>query len=377
MKKLHQEQLFQLLRQSMGLTEQKDFVATDEDWQWLHEEAVRQSLTGVIYGAVAQLPASQQPPMELLIQWIYEADVINGKNELLNQESARLTRLFSEQGRKTAILKGQANARLYPDKFLREPGDIDIWVEGGSKSVIAMLQEMGLLKELSKVSLDHKPIAMYHHVNLPVTKDHIIVEVHFRPSPGNFNPVTNKRLQRWLEQEIKRTTSVTTDGGAFFVPSICFALVMQLAHIQHHFLEEGLGMRHLCDYFLLLKNATEEDRQAVASVIRSFGLRHTAEALMWVLGEVLHLEEEKMYCKKDPYRGEWMLREMMAGGNFGHSAQRLKTDSDIVYFLRKHKRLLQMVPFAPSEMLFLELNCLKDLLIRIPERIRYRKLSLR
>ena len=102
----HQEQFFQLLRLSMGVTEQKDFVATDEDWQWLHEEADRQSLTGIIYGAVAQLPASQQPPMELLIQWICETDVINGKNELLNQESARLTRLFSEQGRKTAILKG-------------------------------------------------------------------------------------------------------------------------------------------------------------------------------------------------------------------------------------------------------------------------------
>jgi len=37
MMKLHQEQLFQLLRQSMGLTEQKDFAATAEDWQWLFQ----------------------------------------------------------------------------------------------------------------------------------------------------------------------------------------------------------------------------------------------------------------------------------------------------------------------------------------------------
>ena len=63
----HQEQFFQLLRLSMGVTEQKDFVATDEDWQWLHEEADRQSLIGVIYGAMIQLPANQQPPVDLLI----------------------------------------------------------------------------------------------------------------------------------------------------------------------------------------------------------------------------------------------------------------------------------------------------------------------
>ncbi len=198
MKKLHQEQLFQLLRLSMELTEQKDFAATTEDWQWLHEEAVRQSLTGVIYGAVAQLPASQQPPMELLIQWMYEADVINGKNELLNQESARLTRLFSEQGRKTAILKGQANARLYPDRLSRQVGDIDIWVEGGKKGVVALLMELGLVTELGSTSVDGEPTASYHHVHLPPTKDHIDVEVHFRPSSGNFNPFTNRRLQRWL-----------------------------------------------------------------------------------------------------------------------------------------------------------------------------------
>lgn len=373
----HNYQLFFALLRTAMTDEPFEPVPSDQVWSDLFHIAGQQTVMGVCYTAFSRLSKEQLPPMQLMIRWMADAEDIRLMNELQNQEAARLTQLFSEQGRKTAILKGQANAQFYPDKMSRQVGDIDIWVEGGSKSVIAMLQEMGLLKELGKNSLDHKPIALYHHVNLPVTKDHIIVEVHFRPSPGNLNPFTNRRLQRWLEQEIKRTTSVTTDGGAFFVPSICFALVMQLAHIQHHFLQEGLGMRHLCDYFLLLKNATEEDRQAVASVIRSFGLRHTAEALMWVLGEVLHLEEEKMYCKKDPYRGEWMLRVMMAGGNFGHSAQRLKTDSDIVYFLRKHKRLLQMVPFAPSEMLFLELNCLKDLLIRIPERIRYRKLSLR
>ena len=136
----HQEQFFQLLRLSMGVTEQKDFVATDEDWQWLHEEADRQSLIGVIYGAMIQLPANQQPPVDLLIKWIYQADVINGKNELLNQESARLTKLFGDAGRRTAILKGQANARLYPDKFSRQTGDIDIWVEGGRENVLSLLK---------------------------------------------------------------------------------------------------------------------------------------------------------------------------------------------------------------------------------------------
>ena len=273
-----QEQFFQLLRLSMGVKEQKDFEATAEDWQWLHKEANRQSLTGVIYGGVSQLPADQQPPVDLLIQWICQADVINGKNELFNQESARLTKLFSDAGRRTAILKGQANARLYPDKFSRQTGDIDIWVEGGQESVINLLISMGLLDEIPKTvnTRKHdKPNLSYHHVHLTANEKKVSIEVHFRPSSGNYNPFTNKRLQLWLNAEILNT-EVVEEG--FNVPSVRFALMMQLSHIQHHFFRGGIGLRQVCDYYMLLKNSTEDDRWQIATHLKGIGLQHTAEA---------------------------------------------------------------------------------------------------
>lgn len=91
-------------------------------------------------------------------------------------------------------------------------------------------------------------------------------------------------MQRWLEAEILHTELV--DEG-FYVPSVRFALVMQLSHIHHHFMGEGIGLRHVCDYFMLLRNSSAEDRRVVAGRLKSFGLHHTAGALMWVLGKVL------------------------------------------------------------------------------------------
>lgn len=363
--------LFALLRTAMT-AEPFDSVPSAQEWSELFNLAGQQSVLGVCYTALSSLSREQQPPMELMIRWMAEAEDIRRMNDLQNQEAARLTQLFSEQGRKTAILKGQANARLYPDKLSRQVGDIDIWVEGGKESVIVLLKKMGLVEELGKVLLEGKATSSYHHVHLLPTKDHITVEVHFRPSSGNFNPVTNCRLQRWLEQEI---LSVTMAAEGFNVPSIKFALMMQLAHIQRHFLEGGIGLRHICDYFWLLKNATEEDRRAVASVIKAFGLQHTAEALMWVLGEVLHLEEERMYCEKDPYRGEWMQRVMMAGGNFGHYSESQQYGT-LRKFLEERKRNLQLMKFDFGEALWLELDCLWLKFALIPERIRYRRLSL-
>ena len=338
-------------------------VATETEWTELYQMARQQSLTGVIYTAVARLPREQQPPMAIAIQWASEAETIRGLNGLLNSEAARLTRLFADKGRRTAILKGQANARLYPDTMSRQPGDIDIWVEGGKESVVALLREMDALSE-DKV--------LYHHAHMRFN-DSIKVDVHFRPSSGNFNPITNKRLQRWLEREIQSTTMVPE---GFNVPSMQFALVMQLAHIQHHFLAGGIGLRQVCDYYILLRNASEEDRRAVTALLKQFGLRHAAGALMWLLGDLLHLDAGQMLCREDARRGEWMLRRIMEGGNFGYYAPRAQYNVWRRFLLGRWRRL-KMLWFDFWEVLWTEIRFWIFFVKTIPERIKHRTLSLK
>ena len=358
----------------MGLAEQKGFEATAEDWQWLYEEAVRQSLVGVCWQGVCLLPKDNKPPVEIGIQWAGETETISGLNELQYKEAVRLTKLFGDAGHQTAILKGQANARLYPDKFSRQPGDIDLWVEGGRNSVINLLISMGLLDEIptiENVGKRGRPTKSYHHVHLPPNEKRVSIEVHYRPSSGNFNPFTNKRLQRWLEQEILHTTTVPE---GFNVPSVCFALVMQLSHIQRHFLRIGIGLRQICDYYWLLRNSSEEERQVVADCLKGFGLRETAGALMWVLNEVLQLDRKLMLCEPDSYRGEWMLRKIMDGGNFGYYAQAAQGMWRRVFAGKL--RQLRLMRFYFGEVFWGEVNYCKVVIQTLPERIRRRSFSL-
>ena len=357
--KSHDKDFYRLLRLSMGLAQEYPAETDAEAWRRLYETAVRQSLIGICYQGLCLLPDGKRPPVETALQWASEAESIRGMNDLLCQESARLTREFAEQGRRTVILKGQANARLYPDKYARQPGDIDIWVEGGKESVLALLP--------------NHPKASYHHVHLPANEKGVTVEVHFRPSSGNHNPITNRRLQRWLEKEILSATMV--DEG-FYVPSVRFALVMQLAHIQRHFLSSGVGLRQVCDYYWLLRHSTAEDRHFVTGVLRKFGLGHTAGALMWVLGEVLLLDKSLMLCEPDSRRGEWLLREMMAEGNFGQHAERQKYG--LLRWVYSGKlRHLRLMKFDFSEEFWLETKYWINILMTLPTRIKYRKLSLR
>jgi hypothetical protein len=355
---------FSLLRTAMT-DEPFEPVSSAQEWSELYEMADRQSVMGVCYTALSRLSGEQKPPLDLMMQWMGEAETIRGLNELQNHEAARLTRLFSEQGRKTAILKGQANARLYPDKLSRQVGDIDIWVEGGHESVVALLTKMGLIDGLGKRMAEGKALDSYHHIHIPPTKQGVIVEVHFRPSSGNRNPVTNRRLQEWLEQEIQNTTSVEQ---GFNVPSVRFALMMQLAHIQRHFLAGGIGLRHICDYYLLLQNSTAEDRREVASRLKAFGLQPIADALMWLLGEVLHLDEAMMLCEGESYRGEWLLREVMEGGNFGRHAG--KNRSFFGGRMAILTRGVRMMRFNFWEVILSDLRFWTYIVVSIPERIR-------
>lgn len=353
------ELFFALVRAGM-MGERLALQVPDDAWTWLYGMAARQSVLGVCYQPQASMPK------ELAIRWAAMVETIAGLNRLQYHEAAIQTAKYSAAGCQSAILKGQANARLYPNKFVRQPGDVDIWVEGGRQHVMAVLG-MHLSSQQTKGTLS------YHHVHLPKNKRGIDVEVHFRPSSGNCNPFTNRRLQHWLEQEIKTLTAVEEH---FNVPSIRFALMMQLAHIQRHFISSGVGMRHVCDYYVLLQQATDDDRRVVSVELKRFGLYDTAAALMWVLGHVLKLNENQMLCKPDAYRGQWLLRDMMDGGDFGRYATS-KHHCDIRRIIENRWRHLKLLRFSFAEVFWGGINFWVSVIRTMPQRIRYRTLSLR
>ena len=279
-----------------------------EEWAEIYKFAQKQALLGVVFEGVKKMQGKDAPPFQLLMQWTATAEKIRGMNKSFYAECQRLTKLFESHGRKTAILKGQANSILYLDQFVRQPGDIDIYVEGGKDSVIKLLDSMGLL------SKEEEELMCYHHVHIEQQDSDIVVEVHFRPSSGFYNPFCNKRLQKFLLKEVE--ASQLNELG-FCVPTMKFALSMQIAHVQRHFIEEGIGLRQITDYCLLLKNSTPDDRAAISAMLGDFGMKRFSAALMYVLQSIYNLDESLMLCPPDEKLGKILLSAIIDGGNFG------------------------------------------------------------
>lgn len=95
------------------------------------------------------------------------------------------------------------------------------------------------------------------------------------------NRIANKKLQRWFakEQEAQFDNKISlSDGEDISVPTTEFNLVYQLLHIYRHLFGEGIGLRQLMDYYMVLrtvengKEGSERYRE-VKNVVFMLGLR--------------------------------------------------------------------------------------------------------
>lgn len=387
---LTENSFFLLLRLALGAdveTQPKFEIETAEEWSLLYSLASKLSVVGIAYAGICKLPKDRRPPLDLAFQWASEAEAIRGHNRMVNDEAKRLTKVFAGQGRHTAILKGAANARLYPDRFMRQCGDIDIWIDGGRDSVVELLLRLGLMEAVTPDVPGHKKtyeekyadakkrLAVFslHHVHLAQSAAKVNVEAHFKPSSGNLNPFTNRRLMKFLNGEISKTELVPE---GFYVPSLRFALAMQLSHIQRHFMAGGIGLKQLTDYYVLLLRADDGDRQVIAEKLRSFGFLRVASALMWVLGHIYGLERERMLCAPNENLGRRMLEVILSGGNFGFYYE-AKYRNFVTRWFGKRFRAIRFCPFSPVEVFWAEVAYWRNFARTIPIRIRLRKLSIR
>ena len=360
--------LFELLRFALDTTGELQCFAeapTDALWKAIYELAKRQCVRGVAFSGIKKLPENKRPARAMLLRWSLDAEAIAGKNKLMNQEAARLTQIFDGAGRKNAILKGQANARLYPDVLSRQAGDIDIWVEGGRESVFDLLVDLKMLDERPKHNIST------HHVHLPENKDGITVEVHFRPGSGI--PFRNGVLQKFLNEECRNAT-LLPEG--FYSPSIQFALVMQMSHLQYHFIEGGLGLRQYMDYLMLLRHSTESDRNAAVAIMKRLCMIRACGAVMWLLQQVFGLERDLMLCEPCRWRGERLLKVALSGGNFGQYKSERKPKNVFVRWFKDRMNILSWLPFDPFNVGLIELRYWRSTISLIPLRIKRRRVAL-
>ena len=411
--KAQQRIFFDFLRFCIGAADGIPASVKDANWGVLYDIAKKQALIGVLFHGIQQLPKDLAPDGDLLMTWMGMEQRIKQQNMCLFMDSAKVCKNFKDIGFRNCILKGQGNALLYPDPYMRTPGDIDIYLNGGRKRIMEYVDK-----------ICPNQVMRYHHVDFPVMKTPI--EVHFTPS-YMFCPWHNLRMQKWfgkvMDLQCSNVVTLPDGYGEITVPTLSFNVVYILSHLYRHVFTEGIGLRQLLDYYFVIEKffsrqsnnqnsfskthpssltlkggstshpspLSSEERDVAGDAIalpefwyrqrslcpqgaaddcltpqscdylsagalqqelKHLGLWKFAGAVMFVLHEVFGLEEEKMIAPMNEKEGAFLLDEIMRGGNFGQYDDRLgdkKGEGKVHRYFRMSLRNMRFVKHYPSE----------------------------
>ena len=276
----------------------------ENTWKEQLTLARKQAVTGIVMDGILKLPAEYLPPAPIKLKGIQQLLRIEQLNRRLNGEAVQVSEFLQAEGYACTILKGHD-------------------------------------KEWS-----------LHHTHFPILKE-TEVELHFQPS-YMYNPVTNTQLlafcrkhrkacagNRVLLEGSKRPVAVATDT---------FNRVYVLQHIMRHLFEEGIGLRQLMDYGLVLrKGMTAAEKKETLQTLSRLHMEGFAGAVMYVLQTVFALEPEYLICPPDEKKGKLLLEEILEGGNFGFYDRRGDKRNLINKVKKRAHKFLRVFSLAPSE----------------------------
>ena len=243
---------FAFLKYCLGYKGDMSRVITGMDWQELYSFASKQALLGLCFEGIERLGKEYPEELrlnpigrELLMTWMGKAQQIRRQNMKVNVMAGKLFSMLREDGMRCCILKGQGNALMYPNPYSRTPGDIDVWIDASRERIMEYTQKKFELGD--DIRLQH----------LETSLDGVPVELHFFPCSMN-NPIYHARLQKWFRRnadlQCSHIVGLPDGAGDIAIPTTAFNVIYQLCHLYHHFFDEGIGMRQIIDYFLIVND---------------------------------------------------------------------------------------------------------------------------
>ena len=327
-----------LLLISLGRETSFEKNPTLDDWVYLYKLAHRQALIGPLNDGAHRLPDQQIPPERVLKDWDDNTAKIGRIYHKHEDHIKELEALLTRLGLHGCILKGTGLAHLYPNPERRMCGDIDLWVAGDRDEIIRAFRDA----DINIYDI------IYQECKAGIFLD-TEVEIHFHPSKM-YNPFTNARLQRFFEKNspIREDVPIT-------YPDAKFNAVFCMAHMFRHYLEGGIGMRQMMDYYSVLRELNPEDRAPVMKTLKRLGMKKFTASVMTCVQYNFGLEDEYLLCSPDKKNGGRLVNDIFNMGNFGVMDKRNYSydgESKWATFMRKNHRVFSNLRYYPREVIW-------------------------
>lgn len=339
--------MFELLCHSLRLKDEP-WTERSVNWEAVFREAQKQTVVGVAFDGMQEMVERGCSAIErpLLLQWYSEVMAIERQNAAVNQRMKEVAVMLQRAEIPFVVMKGQTMAARYPNPMHRQSGDVDVFVWNGMyrQACELLVQNGGVADE---VAPEKHAEFMYHGVVVEV--HHTLLDV--------CSPAAMKYLKGLDYNSLVETRQVAGMDVPCFKDT--FNSVYMLGHMVHHLLTEGLGLRQVCDWMVLMAqmqpyiyNNVEElkrhldgmQMREAFSAFAMLGVKHfglDAACWQWAL------------LKNAERTADTLMAFVLESGNFGRKTNEKKSSKTLqgnfsnaqLYF----RHLIRLRHIAPAE----------------------------
>lgn len=286
-----EKELFALLRLGLGnSTPDKenlsDFIMMSSDqWERLGTKALKQGGLGIVIDGIERLDATPFGPTRELskekkLEWIGQAMQIEQANRHQIMVMNDLAQKWIVEGCCVMVMKGQTNSFMYPYPEHRLPRDIDCYLFENYQLGNDIANREGA--NVDEVWYKHSQISYKGEL----FENHLYF-VHTREGKRS------KRLQKELEQALQVKEWSNFPDSKVLLPPVQWNAMFLTYHACSHFLSEGLRLKQILDWSMLLKREHNNvDWKAFYGYCDRYHFRRFADAMTAICVHYLGVKVE-------------------------------------------------------------------------------------
>ena len=232
-----------LLRAAIGTDSFSGCSLSSRDWTALYRTSVRQGVVAVTFDFVRTLPKAAAPDTVTAMQWLSAAAHVENTVRRMAATAEAFAREMAARDIPVVVLKGMAFAQYYPNPLHRECGDLDCYMMGRKEEGDRIIMELG--GDVEEAGYKHSHL---QYKGLTIENHRFFTD---------FDNTRRGILTERLLGELIREEQTPMGGSKLLCPSANFNALFLLKHAQGHFIDEGIRMRHVLDWALLLKQVQD------------------------------------------------------------------------------------------------------------------------
>ena len=276
-----------LLRAALwGRTEERLVIGDEQELTAIIKLAAFQGTEPLVYDQLLKMP-DMEIPAELRMQMKQQCMMSLKQQQMMMPILSKAWNALEEADIHPVLLKGLALAQYYPQPYLRQWGDIDLYV-GQAQYHQACKILNDVFPEADHPAIDDEERKHYNYV-FPNT----VLELH-RISMGFAHPRDRKYYEKLEEAYLtKDGPSFECNGIAVTTPEDTFNVFFTFLHAWHHLIETGMNMKQLCDVAILLQAQREViDRERLHAMLVRLYLLDVWQLFMYIMVNYLGLSKE-------------------------------------------------------------------------------------